>query len=116
MSEELKPCPFCGDEANHSCHTKTDGDEAHTIDCYQCGAESGWGDGKAGLTWLSYEAAANSWNARHIPEGFALVPIKNIMKVERPSDQSVTIVTTSFRTASEIENVITAYQEGSICE
>ncbi len=47
-----------------------------------------------------------------IPEGFALVPIKNIMKVERSSDQSVTIVTTSCRTASEIENVIATYQEG----
>ncbi len=64
------------------------------------------------LSKLSADDMAAKLNTSHIPEGFALVPIKNIMKVERSSDQSVTIVTTSCRTASEIENVITAYQEG----
>lgn len=65
MSEELKPCPFCGGEAEFE--RKGDRRQSTIVSCTCCGAtqECGeeWGHGK-------------TWNTRHIPEGYALVPVE----------------------------------------
>ncbi len=37
MSEELKPCPFCGGEATHSVGKKGDGSDWHYVECIVCG-------------------------------------------------------------------------------
>lgn len=52
MSEDLKPCPFCGGVPRHN--TIFD-----IAECYNCGGQ----------------ASIDTWNIRHIPEGYALVAI-----------------------------------------
>ena len=41
MSEELKPCPFCGGEASYKMHD----DEWWVVSCDNCLAEGGYYDG-----------------------------------------------------------------------
>ena len=54
MSEELKPCPFCGDKA-HINPLSGDPDDSHEVCCYGCGGFA-WGDTK--------EKAIRKWNRR----------------------------------------------------
>ena len=62
---ELKPCPFCGGEAMHSvCSDK----KFHLIECNSCGVET---DHHA-----TKYSAFKYWNTRHIPKGYALVPVE----------------------------------------
>ncbi len=59
MSEELKNCPFCGSDDVAKYGPKND----CFIECQECG--------------LAVDnCSVKIWNARHIPEGFALVPIE----------------------------------------
>lgn len=58
MSDELKPCPFCGD----GCYMHED-DGSFQPGCDLCNfvLESG----SVGIGWYaSYESAANAWNRR----------------------------------------------------
>ena len=55
MSEELKPCPFCG-----SGDIEVYGDSM--FECQGCG-------------FIIDDVSVSEWNTRHIPEGYKLVPI-----------------------------------------
>ncbi|AUR93092.1 restriction alleviation protein [Vibrio phage 1.182.O._10N.286.46.E1] len=64
MTEEnLAPCPFCGGKAHHSVYALC-GPERHNIECMDCGAEAGYGDGTGGLSWTTKEVAYKQWNTR----------------------------------------------------
>jgi Lar family restriction alleviation protein len=64
MSDELKPCPFCGKSAsikvNHSVGGM--GGEGWLVWCDTCGAEGTWDLGKSG--------AIESWNTRPLEDAF----------------------------------------------
>lgn len=61
MSEELKPCPFCGGEARMHVAFASGGDHSVGVyvECLECRSWSGtkWGDG-------AQEKAAEAWNRR----------------------------------------------------
>lgn len=40
MNDELKPCPFCGGEADHSFGEKGDGTPWPYVECVECGAST----------------------------------------------------------------------------
>ncbi len=65
MSEELKPCPFCGGEAEFE--RKGDRRQSTIVSCTCCGATQ-----ECGEEWDH----GKTWNTRHIPEDFALVPLE----------------------------------------
>ena len=54
MTDELKPCPFCGDKA-HLNPLSGDPDDSHEVCCYGCGGFA-WGETK--------EKAIRTWNRR----------------------------------------------------
>ncbi len=64
MAEELKPCPFCGNDgggpiehALHICFQEPDWrDDAWTVQCDKCTATMGYSD--------SEEEAIEAWNTR----------------------------------------------------
>ena len=63
--EELKPCPFCGGEANLFSEESIDGGYGHWVICQSCGAKA--------LTYYDVlykskakEYAVNTWNRRPI--------------------------------------------------
>lgn len=59
MSEELRPCPFCGGEAHAALAAYASGATAHVV-CNGCGAKVlGYGRGERGL-----RDAVESWNRR----------------------------------------------------
>ena len=97
---KLKPCPFCGGEAN----TKGSCDRVSVIGCDACGFHIHgdgilstkpndkpihYSDGKGGILPASdvkiqeyYHAEnmqklAGKWNTRHVPEGYVLVPVEH---------------------------------------
>ena len=55
MSEQLKPCPFCGSYAEYTESVDEDGDHWWHIECHGCYAKS---DG------FTREDAAEAWNRR----------------------------------------------------
>jgi Lar family restriction alleviation protein len=61
----LLPCPFCGGEAEYD---NADDSAARWVWCKGCGAKV--------AAEFSDEAATAAWNRRHVPEGFALVPVE----------------------------------------
>jgi Lar family restriction alleviation protein len=62
VSDELKPCPFCGsaDVAVETIHRRTDGVEEYAGSCVNCGA-------RGQLQYLPENAAA-AWNHREQPK------------------------------------------------
>lgn len=85
MTEELKPCPFCGKPPSEP-EKSSASDERNgynftvSISC-ECGVsvvkkskrlDSGWccDNGEA------VQEAVKTWNTRHTPEGYALVPVE----------------------------------------
>jgi hypothetical protein len=58
--EELKPCPFCGCNSIDK-HGWYDGQGNIGPECDNCGATA---------------RSMHKWNTRHIPEGYALVPVE----------------------------------------
>lgn len=61
MSEELKPCPFCGGKARMHVAFASGGDHSvgvyvECLECRSC-SETKWGDG-------AQEKAADAWNRR----------------------------------------------------
>ena len=61
MSEELKPCPFCGGDA------KIVEDDLVWVECTECWAKSGT-DSMAGKEMVIYD-----WNTRHAPDPSGVV-------------------------------------------
>lgn len=55
MSDELKPCPFCGGDAM-TCFDDERMIFRHSVECIVCGGRSGW--------YSTKEVAATAWNAR----------------------------------------------------
>lgn len=55
MSEQLKPCPFCGGEAALLCT-----DNGWLVQCWQCWAYMG----TSGLGFDTSEKAVEAWNRR----------------------------------------------------
>lgn len=83
MSEELKPCPFCGAHSDavrafpRTCIKDTSYDASHRayplVRCLGCGAS------QEGKNWTGIETAIAKWNTRpapavQVPEGWKLVP------------------------------------------
>jgi len=69
MTSELKPCPFCGSEAQQRSSVIERGDYGDTIrynvGCPQCDASAGWDD---------YEdVAVSAWNRRAPSEAVGLL-------------------------------------------
>jgi Lar family restriction alleviation protein len=56
MSEELKPCPFCGSNASYWLDSNYQ--DRHVIECDDCGVERRYEHGET--------EARNIWNTRHI--------------------------------------------------
>lgn len=56
MSEELKPCPFCGSENAAPYAVKS----CHSVLCVACGGEGPEAESEA--------AAIEAWNRRALPE------------------------------------------------
>lgn len=65
MSEKVKPCPFCGGEAEFE--RKGDRKQSTIVSCTCCGATQECGEERG---------HGKTWNTRHIPEGYALVPVE----------------------------------------
>lgn len=59
MSDELKPCPFCGSAVGPL-------DGMRCVLCIECGAESGW--------QIDAQSAIAAWNRRATPEALAASP------------------------------------------
>ena len=59
MKDKLKPCPFCGHEAEleHEEQEMPTAEKWYRVICSYCGSNSGW------LMWA--EAAIESWNKRY---------------------------------------------------
>lgn len=56
---ELKPCPFCGEEAkllDKTNYYETGGYTYYFVRCNNCGAENGWN--------MQLEKAIEAWNRR----------------------------------------------------
>jgi Lar family restriction alleviation protein len=71
MMEELKPCPFCGEQPYNDEETakyfgKMTGWN-YAIACSNCEAKS--------MGFTAFKEACKEWNTRHVPEGYALVPV-----------------------------------------
>ena len=80
MSDELKPCPFCGHHEMYFDHHVVQPDNLNggMWRCAKCDSS-----GPDGEYWHDREEeakldAAKKWNTRHIPKGYALVPIERI--------------------------------------
>jgi Lar family restriction alleviation protein len=66
MMEELKPCPFCGGKAEY--WIDNDYQDRHVITCGYCGCEKRYE--------YSMDGVIEEWNTRHVPDGYALVPVE----------------------------------------
>ncbi len=84
-SEELKPCPFCGGEAE-----LIDNRLGWYVSCDGCGStvigeralEPETEEESEQTDWSYYEqSAVQKWNTRHIPEGYKLAPIEPTEKM-----------------------------------
>ena len=76
MSEELKPCPFCGGVANVEQLGHADSVFAC---CLRCATSSAVKE--------SEDEAITAWNTRTPPAGMALVPLEPLKEVRRISDR-----------------------------
>jgi len=63
MSEDLKPCPFCGGKAEHSIGKTGDGKPWHYVECVDCGA-TGPTPNCADHNITVIECRAEAWNTR----------------------------------------------------
>jgi Lar family restriction alleviation protein len=63
MSDDLKPCPFCGGKAEHSIGKTGDGKPWHYVECVDCGATGPTPD-YADHNIAVIECRAEAWNTR----------------------------------------------------
>ena len=63
MSNDLKPCPFCGGKAEHSIGKTGDGKPWHYVECVDCGATGPTPD-YADHNIAVIECRAEAWNTR----------------------------------------------------
>ena len=63
MSDDLKPCPFCGGKAEHSIGKTGDGKPWHYVECVDCGA-TGPTPSYADHNIAVIECRAEAWNTR----------------------------------------------------
>lgn len=68
MSTELKPCPFCGGDVE--IESWASGNQWRA-ECSECGVGESYNPTR--------QAAIDFWNSRHVPDGYALVPIDNLV-------------------------------------
>jgi len=99
MTDQLKPCPFCGGKPE----VYSDWELEHSI-----GERTYWimcnNDGCHVQVFLdneysSKESAAKAWNTWHIPEGFALVPIEPTVKMLKASVKTYEVDSFGFKSA-----------------
>ena len=64
MSEELKPCPFCGGEARYNRKQISQGCVLVGYDCEQCGAAAPVFTGPVAIEKSMKISAAKAWNRR----------------------------------------------------
>jgi len=63
MTDEFKPCPFCGGRAEHSIGKTSGGKPWHYVECVDCGATvpvPPWADHNIAVI----ERLAKAWNTR----------------------------------------------------
>ncbi len=118
MSEELKGCPFCGGSkisisfSEICCPIEW---SAIAL-CSNCGCETE-GSGVCSDKEDAKQEAIEAWNTRHIPEGFALVPIKPTYEMRKASTYWNDMYLGGHESPEEFNveiyhAMITAYQEG----
>ncbi len=105
MSEELKPCPFCGSEGELYKREKWYSRE-FDVRCI---------NSECGTHFTGFNVS--EWNARHIPEGFALVPIKPTYEMRKASTYWNDMYLGGHESPEEFNveiyhAMITTYQEG----
>ena len=96
MSEELKPCPFCGNSAATVYPRTCDKDTPYNprdrafpiVRCGGCGAEA------AGKDWKGADTAIAAWNTRAVlapivPQGWKLVPMEPTPEMVRAADDEL---------------------------
>ena len=57
MTDELKPCPFCGDESSVQTSGIKPNSYQYMVMCRSCNACKGWKN--------TYDEALTAWNTRH---------------------------------------------------
>jgi Lar family restriction alleviation protein len=77
--EELKPCPFCGQEPYNDEETAKNFGKMtgwnYAIACSNCEAKS--------MGFTTFKEACKEWNTRHVPEGYAMVPVEPTTKMSK---------------------------------
>ena len=84
---DLLPCPMCGGHAK---------DFGNLVTCQKCSLEA---------------TCAAHWNTRHAPEGYVMVPVRNL-KTAIKLMRSTGCMSGWHEEADQIESMITAAQEG----
>ena len=80
MSEELKPCPFCGNELEKTQYKLNPTARCVTPDCR---------GGKMPAVTLDSPQDLEAWNTRHISEGFALVPVEPTQQQKHAAESEI---------------------------
>lgn len=77
MSEELKPCQFCGGAPTTTGPLEIGTSDTYEtcIECERCGFQISSNDGFSAGKESSRAKAVERWNRRAIPAGYALVPV-----------------------------------------
>ncbi|WP_027859235.1 Lar family restriction alleviation protein [Marinobacterium jannaschii] len=107
-NQKLKPCPFCGGEAELI--------EAQYpyVECTECGISIDFLRNRE----FDHKAAVDKWNARHIPEGYVLVPVeptKAMFEAVTNDDQGAKGLRERLASDS-YKAMVRAAQESSQCE
>ena len=116
MSEEMKPCPFCGGEAEMliGMHHFSDA----KVSCKNCSAESGLFDESEGfersdeLAGRNADAAAKAWNTRTPPPGYVMVPEEKFTAAEKLLSAGMSGAISAETAMLGIQDVLTAARAG----
>lgn len=103
MSEELKPCPFCGGRAEFD----SDDSDWNWIECKSCSAST------TALQHGEYDARndlAKAWNTRHIPEGYVMVPVVPTQQQKHSAEAEIAAWCSSSRQSRHHQIADRVYQ------
>jgi len=64
---DLRECPFCNSNLEQDQYSTCEATDEYAVYCHGCEANGPFAE--------SIDRAKEEWNTRHIPEGYALVPI-----------------------------------------